>query len=138
MSKNNKSFFSLLFCIILCLAAYIVPVSAQANTAPGNYGMTRGRFVASTSALLALIGVVIGVLALVRPSGLFGTASGRLGAIAALAGGLTGIVLGGWIVATAGGIGTGGGLAGGIVALVLGLIALILGGLAFSRFRRNG
>jgi hypothetical protein len=135
MSKNNKFHFPLLFRIVLSLIVLAAQVSAQPTA--GSYGMTSGRLVASTSAILALIGVVIGVLALVRPSGRFGTASGRLGAIAALAGGLIGTLLGGWITLTAGGIGTGGGLAGAIVALVLGLIAIILGGLALSRSRRT-
>lgn len=136
MSENNKFYLSLLFCIVLSLTALAAQVSAQPTA--GSYGMTSGRLVASTSAVLALIGVVIGVLALVRPSGRFGTASGRLGATAALAGGLIGTILGGWVAATAGGIGTGGGLAGAIVALVLGLIALALGGLALARSRRTG
>jgi hypothetical protein len=141
MSENNKFYFSLLFYIVLSLTVLAAPAAAQVSaqpTAAGSYGMTSGRLVASTSAVLALIGVVIGVLALVRPSGRFGTASGRAGAIVSLAGGLIGTVIGGWVAATAGGIGTGGGFAGAIVALVLGLIAISLGGLALSRSRRIG
>ena len=141
MSENNKFHFSLLFYIVLGLITLAGPFAAQVSAQPtsgSSYGMTSGRLVASTSAVLALIGVVIGVLALIRPAGRFGTASGRLGATAALAGGLIGTILGGWVAATAGGIGTGGGLAGAIVALVLGLIALALGGLALARSRRTG
>jgi hypothetical protein len=139
MSVNNKFYFSLLFCIVLSLTALAAPTAAQvsAQPTPVGYGMTSGRLVASTSAVLALIGVIIGVLALVRPNGLFGTASGRLGAFVALAGGLIGTALGGLTAATAGGIGTGGGLAGAVIALVLGLIALALGGLALTRSRRT-
>lgn len=140
MSENNKFHFSLLFRIVLSLIALAPPAAAQvsAQPTPVGYGMTSGRFVASTSALLALIGVIIGALALLRPNGFFGTASGRLGAIVALGGGLIGTALGGYTAATAAGIGTGGGLAGAVVALVLGLIALALGGLALSRSRRTG
>jgi hypothetical protein len=141
MSENNKYYFSLLFCIVLSLVALAAPAAAQVSAPPtaGSYGMTSGRLVASTSVVLALVGVVIGGLALLRPNGRFGTASGRLGAVVALAGGLIGTAVGGWVAATvaatAGGIGTGGGLAGAIVALVLGLIAMALGGLALSRSR---
>jgi hypothetical protein len=79
--------------------------------------------------------VVIGVMALIRPSGRFGTASGRLGAFIALAAGLISSVVGGIKAATSSGIGTGGGRAGAIVAVVLGLIAIVLGWLALSRSR---
>lgn len=140
MSANNKFYISPLFRIVLGLIALAAPAIAlgQTQPTPVGYGMTSGRFVATSAAVLALIGVIIGVLALVRPAGLFGIASGRLGAIVALAGGLIGVALGGLAVATSGGrIGTGGGLAGAIVALVLGLIALALGGLALSRSRRT-
>src|SRR5258706_3985082 len=52
------------------------------------YGMTPRRLWAGTVAVVALVGVVIGGLALARPASRFGTASGRLGAIAALVAGL--------------------------------------------------
>ena len=99
-------------------------------------GMTPRRLVASIAAVVALIGMGIGGLALVRPAGRFGTASGRLGAIVALASGLIGIAFGGLMIATApGGLGSGGGLAGAVVALVVGLIAMALGGLSLARSR---
>ena len=89
--------------------------------------------------LLALVGVVIGGLALRRSAGRMGTGNGRMGAIVALVAGLIGLVLGGLIVATAeGGPGTGNGVVGGAVALVVGLIAMGLGGLALARSRRTG
>jgi len=141
MSENNKFYFSLLFCMVLGLLLFVAPTFASVlfqTPAPGSYGMTSGRLVASTSAVLALIGVVIGALALVRPNGRFGTGSGTLGAVVALAGGVIGTIVGGLVAATAGGIGTGGGLAGAIVAVVLGLIALLLGVFALSRARRTG
>ncbi len=140
MSANNKFHFSLLFYTVLGLMALAAPAAAQvSDQSSAGYGMTSGRLLATSAAVLALIGVVIGVLALVRPAGIFGTASGRLGAIIAFATGLVGTALGGLAVATSGGrIGTGGGLAGAIVAVMLGLIAIALGGLALSRSRRTG
>ena len=101
------------------------------------YGLTPRRLWATTVAALALVGAVIGGLALARPAGRFGTASGRLGAIVALAAGLIGAVNGGLNVALAtGGPGTGNGVVGGAAAFVLGLIALASGGLALARSRR--
>ena len=139
MSANNKFYFSLLFCIALSLIELAAQAVAQVSDQPAaGYGMTSGRFVASSAALLGLAGVVIGVLALVCPAGRFGTASGRLAAILTLAAGLISTAVGGLIVATAGGFGTGGGRAGAIVAVVLGLVAIVLGGLALSRSRPTG
>jgi hypothetical protein len=95
------------------------------------YAMSSGRLGAIVAALVGLIGVVIGGLAL-RSARRIGT--GRSGAIVALVAGLIGMALGGLVVATAdGGIGTGNGLGGGIVALVVGLIGMVLGGLALAR-----
>lgn len=136
MFKNNRSYFSLFFCTILTLAAAAAQVLAQSPD-PTSYVMTSGRLVASSAALLGLIGVIVGGLAFFRPSGRFGTASGSFGAIIALAAGLIGAVVGGIKAATATGIGTGGGLAGAVVAVVLGLIAIALGGLALARSRRT-
>ena len=88
--------------------------------------------------MLALVGVVIGGLALARPASRFGTASGRLGAIAALVAGLIAVVNGGLNLAIAnGGPGTGNGVVGAAAAFVLGLIALAIGGLALVRGRRT-
>lgn len=135
MSTNNKFYFPLLFWIALGLIALAAPVSAQSN--PAGYGMTSGRLVASSAALVALVGVVIGCLAVFRPAGRFGTQSGSFGAIIALAAGLFGVVVGGVKAATTSGIGTGGGLAGAVVAVVLGLIGIALGGVALARSRRT-
>jgi hypothetical protein len=100
------------------------------------YGLTPRRLWATSVAVLALVGVVIGGLALARPASRFGTASGRLGAIVALVAGLMGVVNGGLNLAIAnGGPGTGNGVVGGAAASVLGLIALALGGLALARCR---
>jgi uncharacterized BrkB/YihY/UPF0761 family membrane protein len=146
MKKNQRaSFLNAIFITLVAIQTFTVvcPIGVSGQTGqpadPSSYGMTSGRLGATVAAVLGLIGVVIGLLALARPSGRFGTASGRLGAIVALAAGLIGMALGGLVVATSGGrIGTGGGLAGAIVALVLGLIAMAVGGLALARARRTG
>jgi hypothetical protein len=102
------------------------------------HGLTPRRLWATTVAVLALVGVFIGGLALARPANRFGTASGRLGAIVALVAGLIAVVNGGLNLATAnGGPGTGNGVVGAAAAFVLGLIALALGGLALARCRRT-
>jgi len=103
------------------------------------YGLTSRRLWATTVAVLALVGAVIGGLALARPASRFGTGSGRLGAIVALVAGLIAVVNGGLVLAIAdGGPGTGNGVVGGAGALVLGLIGMTLGGLARARSRRIG
>ena len=118
------------------------PAVAHASAQPGAatvYTMTPGRIAASTAALVGLIGVVIGGLALARSAGRIGNGTGRRGAIAALVLEPIGLVIGGLVVATAeGGVGTGHGLAGGVVAMMVGLIGIALGGLALARSRRAG
>jgi hypothetical protein len=100
------------------------------------YGLTARRLWATTVAVLALIGGVIGGLALGRPASRFGTASGQVGPTVALALGLIAAVNGGLNLALAtGGPGTGNGVVGAAAAFVLGLIALGLGGLALARRR---
>ena len=103
------------------------------------YGLTPRRLWATAAMVLALVGVVIGGLALIRPGSRFGIASVGLGAIVALVAGLIAVVNGGLVLAVAnGGPGTGNGVVGGAGALVLGLIATSLGGLALARSRRSG
>ncbi len=102
------------------------------------YGVTPRRLWATTVAMLAVIGVLIGALALVRPASRFGADSGRLGATMALVAGLFAAVNGWLNLAMAkGGPGTGNGVVGGAAAFVLGLVALALGGLALARSRRT-
>ena len=102
------------------------------------YGPTPRRLWASTAAVLALLGVIMGGLGLARPASRFGIASGRLGAIVALVAGLIAAINGGLNLALAnGGPGTGNGVVGGAAAFVLGLIALALGRLALVRCRRT-
>jgi Family of unknown function (DUF6223) len=101
------------------------------------YGLTARRLWATSVAVLALIGVTVGGLALARGSSRFGTAYGRLEAIVALVTGLIATVNGGMVLGFAtGGPGTGNGVVGGAGALVLGLIAVALSGLALARSRR--
>jgi Family of unknown function (DUF6223) len=100
------------------------------------YGLTPRRLWATMAAVLALVGVVIGGVALARPAGRFGTTAGRLGAIVALVAGLIAAVNGGLNLALAnGGPGSGNGVVGGAAASVLGLIAVVLGGIALGRCR---
>ncbi|MGN9805630.1 DUF6223 family protein [Micromonospora sp. L32] len=116
-------------------AAHVVAQSAAASS----YTLTAGRFWSLVAALLGLVGVVIGGLALARSAGRIGTGTGKGGAIVALAAGLAAAVIGGLVVAGAdGGPGTGGGIVGGFVALVVGLIAMVLGGLGLARSHRTG
>ena len=64
--------------------AVLVAAHVSEPAATTVYGLTPRRLWATTAAVLALVGVVIGGLALARPASRFGTASGRLGAIVAL------------------------------------------------------
>ena len=117
--------------------AVLVAAHLSEPAATTGYGLTPRRIWATAVVAQALVGVVIGGLALARPAGLFGTASGRLGAIVALVGGLVAGVNGALVLAMAnGGPGTGNGVVGGAGGLVLGLIALALGSLALARTRR--
>jgi hypothetical protein len=128
--------------VLLGAFGFAAPAAAHVSTQPvaaSAYSTGPGRIGATVAAVLALIGVVLGGLALARSAGRFGTGDGRRGASVALVLGLIGVVLGGLVVATAdGGLGTGNGLGGGVVAGVLGLIGVVLGGLALARSRRTG
>ena len=117
--------------------AVLVAAHVSEQAASTVYGLTHRRLWATTAVVLALIGVVIGALALARPASRFGTASRRREAMAALGAGLIAAVNGGLNLALAnGGPGTGNGVVGGAAAFVLGLIALAIGGLALARSRR--
>jgi len=117
---------------------YTVLVAAHVSEPAAStvYGPTLRRLWATAVALMGLVGVVIGGLALARPVSRFGTASGALGATFALVVGLIAVVNGGLNLAVAtGGPGTGNGVVGGAAAFVLGLIAVATGGLALARRR---
>jgi hypothetical protein len=125
-----------LFAGLVYAVLVVAHVSEPATTTV--YGMTPGRLWATTAALLALAGVVIGGLALRRSVARIGPGYGRLGAIVALAGGLIAMINGGLNLAVArGGPGTGNGVVGGAAALMLGLIASALAGRALARSCRT-
>ena len=134
MFLNNKRYFSFLSGVALSLALYVasVPTLAAAQSAEAGYAMTPGRLVASSAALVGLIGAAAGIVAMVR-----GSAAGRFAVGIAIGCGSIAAIVGGFRAATATGIGTGGGLAGAIVAVVLGITAIILGWLALVRARRT-
>jgi len=117
---------------------YGVLVAAHVSE-PGSitvYGLTARRLWATMAAMLGLLGVTVGGLALTRYAGRLGTAPDRLAIIVAFAAGLIAVINGGLNLAVAtGGPGTGNGVVGAAAALVLGLIALTLGGLGFVRRR---
>lgn len=118
---------------------YVVLIAAHVSEPAVTtvYGLTLRRFWATTAALLALVGVIIGGFALVRPINRIGTASGWRGAVALVVG-LVAAANGVLNVAVAnGGPGTGNGVVGGAAAFVLGLIAIAIGGLALARSRRT-
>jgi len=117
---------------------YTVLVAAHVSepAATTVQGLTPRRLWATTFAVLGVVGVGMGGLALARPASRFGTGSGRLGVMAALAAGFIAMVNGGLNVALAsGGPGTGNGVVGGAAAFVLGFIGMALGGTALARSR---
>lgn len=115
-------------------ATWVQPVVA------GILDVSAGRFGAIIAAVAGLIGVVLGVRALVRAGR---ASSGRTVEVgtrpgeASVALGLVGLLLGGLVTATSdGGLGTGNGLGGAFVAMALGLTSAVLGGLARVRARQ--
>src|SRR5207247_10093322 len=72
--------------------AVLVAAGVSEPAATTVYGLTPRRLWATTSAVLALVGVVIGGLALARSAGRIGTGNGRMGAIVALVAGLLALV----------------------------------------------
>jgi len=122
----------------MLVMACVCLLAATPASAAGGTGIGSGRLVPTVAAVVGLIGVVLGGLALARSAGRIGTGNGRRGAIAAGVAGLISVVVGGLHSAnSAGGFGTGNGLAGAIVAMVVGLISMALGGLALARSRRT-
>jgi hypothetical protein len=146
IGKSMKRSFAFILAALVAAAlfaglvhAVLVAAHVSEPAATTVHGLTPGRLWATTAAVLALVGVVIGGLALRRSAGRIETGNGRKGSIVALVAGLIAVVNGGLNLAVAtGGPGTGNGVVGGAVALVLGLIAMALGGLAQARSRRTG
>jgi hypothetical protein len=109
------------------------------------YGLTTRRLWATSAALMALLGVTVGGLALTRRLSRFGTGSVRdaeilglvLGLIAAINGLLNVAIANGGPGTGNGGPGTGNGVVGGAAAFVLGLIGMAIGGLALTRSGRT-
>jgi hypothetical protein len=117
---------------------YTIYLGFAGDLTDGAIGITNGRARAIVAAVVGLISLVVGGLALARSAGRIGAGNGRAGAIAALALGLIGMVLSvAHLGSSTGGFGSGGGRAGAIVALVMGLIGMNLGGLALARSRRT-
>jgi hypothetical protein len=120
-----------LFGVLVHFVLVAANVSKPAATTV--YGMTPRRIWATVVIVLALLGVIIGGLALYRAARRVGN-RGRLGAIVALVAGLIAAVNGWLVLAFAtGGPGSGNGVIGGAGAFVLGLIAMALGGLVLFR-----
>lgn len=119
--------------------AVLVAAQVAEPAASTVYGPTSQRLWATTAALLALVGAVIGGLALARAAKGIGPGQGRNGAVVALVAGLIAAISGGLLLAIAnGGPGTGNGVVGAAGALVLGLIGMAEGGLVLARSRRAG
>ncbi|MEV7229860.1 DUF6223 family protein [Polymorphospora sp. NPDC051019] len=112
------------------LTAHLLATSTVGAGTP-----TTDRVIATAAAFVALAGVIIGGLALVRPTSRAG--AGSRGAVVALVAAAIGVIVGGFVIVTAdGGPGTGNGIVGGYVAVVLGLAGVVLGGSALARSRR--
>jgi hypothetical protein len=119
--------------------AVLVATHVSEPAATTVYGLTPRRLWATTAFALAMVGVVIGALALARPASRFGTASGQRGGIVALVAGLIAAVNGGLNLAVAkGGPGSGNGVVGGAAALVLGMIGMVIAGIILARSRGAG
>ena len=101
-------------------------------------GLTPRRLWATAADALALVGVILGGVALSRFARGSGALFMRRGALGALAAGLIAAVNGALnLVLATGGPGSGNGVIGGAGAIVLGLIALTLGCVALVRWRRS-
>jgi hypothetical protein len=116
--------------LIICTTSLV----AYASGDPVAIGMTSGRLSSMIGALVGLISVVCGALAL-RPSS--GIRFKKRGAMIGLVGGLICIVLSiAHLVRATGDLGTGSGKLGAIVAMVLGVTGMVLGGLAMAGYKK--
>ncbi|MEJ2856867.1 MULTISPECIES: DUF6223 family protein [unclassified Saccharothrix] len=103
-------------------------LSATLAQSADPYALTQGRTWSLVGAGLGLIGVVVGVVSLVRKS------RGPRAAFTSLGAGVLAAAVGTWVVAAAeGGPGTGYGIVGGYIAVVIGLAAIALGTLTLAR-----
>lgn len=109
----------------------------EPTSVAAGYELGVGRTVPSAAAVLALLGVVAGAVAL-RRTRRSGTHPNLSWIVAALATGAIGVIVGGMHGANAaGGPNTGNGVVGALVAVVLGAVAVVLGGLSLARYRRT-
>src|SRR5689334_3692964 len=119
MSSRSKRISVLVVAALVAAALFaglvhtvLVAAHVSEPAATTVHGLTPRRLWATTVAMLALAGVVIGGLALARPDSRFGASSGRLGIVAVVAG-LIAAVNGGLNLAVAnGGPGSGNGVVG--------------------------
>ncbi len=117
--------------------AVLVATGVSEPAAITVYGPTSRRLWATAAAALALVGVVVGGLAVARSIRRIGN-GGRLGATVALVAGPVAAINGGLVLAVAnGGPGSGNGVVGGAGALLLGVIGMALGAVALRRSRRT-
>jgi hypothetical protein len=124
-----SALFAALVYAILMAAHVAEPAATTVN------GLTARRLWASLGAILALAGVVVGGLALIRPASRVATPRG---AMLSLGLALIGMVNGALNLAVAtGGPGTGNGVVGAAAAVLLGAVGIALGGLALARSRRT-
>lgn len=108
------------------------PVLTSTSLAVGGYEVGVGRTVPTIAAAVALISIVVGAIARVRPGWR------RPGSVVALLLGLAGAAVGAVHAAgSAGGLGTGNGLAGAVAAVALGLVGAVLGGVTLVRARSS-
>jgi succinate dehydrogenase hydrophobic anchor subunit len=148
MEAQKKSKRKVAFILILAALAgvalfgwfvHLVLLAAHVSEPATNtvYGITSKRLWASIIALLALVGVIFGWLALRKSEGRIGIRKGKRRAIVAVVAGLIAVATGGLNLALAtGGPGSGNGVVAGAAAIVLGLIAIVFGGLALMRSTR--
>src|SRR5262249_44454213 len=119
--------------------AVLVAAHVSEPAATTVYGLTPRRLWATTAFALALVGVVIGGLALRRSAGPISAGNGRMWAILALVAGLTAAGTGGLNLAGAeGGPGGGNGVVGGPAPPVRGCFGMVIAGLSLARSRRTG
>jgi hypothetical protein len=116
--------------------AILVAAHISEPTATTVHGFTVRRLWATTAAMLGLVGLVSGGMAMNRAVRRVRN-HGRRGAIVALVAGSIAGINGGLNLAVAtGGPGTGNGVVGAAAAFVLGLVAMALGVAALARSRR--
>jgi len=140
MKRAAIAFAAIVAAAVFAGLVHLVLVAAHVSEPAAStvYGLTTRRLWATASALVALIAVLAGGLALTGRVSRIGAVSGPHAAILALVTGLIGAISGGLNVAVAnGGPGTGNGVIGGAAAFVLGLIGMAIGGLALARSRRT-